>query len=312
MNCDSNRGLVFDIQHYAVHDGPGIRTLVFLKGCSLRCQWCSNPESQEHFPELKYLSSFCRKCFSCIQACPHNHSPSITSIPEFLSSLKLNCRNCNDLACTQACPHEALQSVGKWMSANEVFDIVAADRDFYRNSGGGLTLSGGEPLLQKEFCSDLLKKCQEQNISTAIETAGLVPTETLTNLEPLIDLFLFDLKVIDESLHQQLTGTSNQQILKNLETLCHIKKSKIKIRMVVVPNLNDSEKCAIELTKLCERLQLSEIELLHFHSLGQQKYFQLNRVPALPIYRPDEIESSFMQFHTYCTKHGLPMRAFER
>ena len=217
-------GLIFSIQRYSLHDGPGIRTIVFFKGCNLRCLWCHNPESQSAVPELMSYPDKCRNCGACTAFC----SKAFTDA----------CSKCG--SCASVCRYGAREKCGKKESADDVFDVILKDRDYYEVSGGGVTLSGGEPLLQPEFAAAILEKCRENGIHTAIETAGNVPSETLERLMPLTDLFLYDIKCIDTELHKNLTGVSNDLILSNARLLQN-SGAEVIFRMPVVPGFNDSE-----------------------------------------------------------------------
>jgi len=229
----ASSGVIFDIQHYAVHDGPGIRTLVFLKGCPLACAWCCNPESQRFEPEPRRL-----------------------------------------LDGTQ-------ELVGREASVAEVMARVAADKRFYENSGGGATFSGGEPLAQPAFLGGLLEACREAGIRSAVETCGYAPAADIARLEPLVDLFLYDIKIVDCRLHERWTGRGNETILENLRLLSGRCPAKVAVRTPVVPGATDSKDNLAAVASLCASLGLREPQLLAYHSLGSQKYAGLGRKCAL-------------------------------
>ncbi len=248
-------GLIFSIQRYSLHDGPGIRTIVFFKGCNLRCLWCHNPESQSAVPELMIYPDKCRSCGACTAFC----SKAFTDA----------CSKCG--SCASVCRYGARDKCGRKENADDVFDVILKDRDYYEVSGGGVTLSGGEPLLQPEFSVSLLEKCRENGIHTAVETAGNVPSETLERIMPLTDLFLYDIKCIDTELHKSLTGVSNDLILSNSRLLKN-GGAEVIFRMPVVPGFNDSEIGAVS-----EFVGNGKLELMPYHNICSAKYNALGR-----------------------------------
>jgi pyruvate formate lyase activating enzyme len=273
-----SQGRVFDIQQYAVHDGPGIRTLVFLKGCPLRCAWCCNPESQVSLPELRHVAARCQGCFSCIKACPQG------AIVEHHSHLQIDrrlCQRCEVRPCIESCPQAALSLVGREMSVGEVLTRVAADIPFYRNSGGGVTFSGGEPLAQPAFLKALLQGAKSLAIHTAVSTCGLAPIELLFSLLPLVDLFLFDLKIKAPEQHRHWTGVDNRPIHAALRFLVESCPNKIMVRIPIVVGCTDSPENAEGLAILCHELGLLRIILEPYHALGTSKYEEIGR--ALPL-----------------------------
>ena len=268
-------GMIFDIQRYSIHDGPGIRTTVFFKDCPLRCRWCSNPESWGREPRLFYMKSRCISCGSC-QAAPE--------------------------APQEACPTGALCLKGEKMTAEEVFGTILRDLPYYQKSGGGVTLSGGEPLLQKDFAAALLKLCKDAGIHTAIETTGLVPYETFEALEGLADLYLYDFKHPDPELHRKWTGRSNEQILENLERLSRT-PAHIHVRVPVIPGVNDQPETLREIASFLNSHGIRERTLLPFHQYGSSKYqslglsYEMADVPQMTDARLQELaeESQFYQ-----------------
>ena len=272
------KGTVFDIQKYSTHDGPGIRTVVFLKGCPLRCLWCCNPESQHTFPELEYRYQKCIKCGKCIIVCPR-HAITIFEGQRCNQIDRTVCDNCG--ICTEHCFVGALRMVGKQMSVEEVVAQVQRDRDYYRKSGGGITLSGGEPFLQEEFAIGILKNCYKRNINTAVETTGNTKWRILEQAAEYTNLFLYDLKHMDPQIHKTLTGVSNDLILENLRRL--IKHgSRIIIRIPVIPGLNFQKENLRMLAAFLQDTAVREIHLMPFHQLGKDKYKRLGRAYALP------------------------------
>ena len=245
-------GTVFDIQRFSIHDGPGIRTTVFLKGCTLRCVWCHNPESQLSQPQLAFYTHKCISCGRCENIC----KKAFTS----------DCTACGK--CAESCPAGAREILGREESAENILSIVVRDKAYYKTSGGGVTLSGGEPLLQADFATEILRLCKENDISTAIETAGNVPWENFLKVLPYCDLFLYDIKAIDEEKHKLLTGASNKLILENAEKLRALGKN-ILFRTPVVPGYNDDQ--LEKISAFCGK----NLELLSYHEIGKGKYESL-------------------------------------
>ena len=278
------KGLIFDIQHYAVHDGPGIRTTVFLKGCPLKCHWCCNPESQALGPELRHVGVRCHTCYSCAMACP---SGAIQKSPDGPLFKRQACRECGAWPCLEACGRGALARLGELVTADSVMARIAADVSFYRNSGGGVTLSGGEPFVQPEFLEEILRRCTGLEIHTAVETCGLVPLQTLMEIQPLVGLFLYDLKVIDPDKHVAFTGNSNEIILANLRALAEKARSRITVRVPLVPGCTDSAESIQAIADLMSDLELPKVELMPYHELGRDKYASLGREYPIACENPE-------------------------
>lgn len=278
-------GRVFNIQRFSTHDGPGIRTTVFLKGCTLRCPWCHNPESWLPGTEVAFQAELCRACGECIAACPNGaHRRSSQGGVEFDRG---RCRACG--RCAEACPSGALQVIGREMQAEEVGEIVARDIAYYRNSGGGVTLSGGEPLLQPGFAREILGLARRNGIHAALDTAGHVPWEDFDAVLPLVDLVLLDLKVMDPVLHRRLTGVSNERVLQNASLLSariFAQGGAWIVRLPVIPGVNDSPENAERTAAFLAALPAppTRVELLPFHELGAAKSVNLGREPP-PRYR---------------------------
>lgn len=274
VNWDT-RGNIFNIQRFSLHDGDGIRTIVFLKGCSLRCKWCSNPESQSFGKELMFKEINCIKCGKCIEVCKNG----AISFEE--GSIKINrelCKSCG--VCSIACCSNALEIMGKEMTVQELFKEVVKDKVFYEESGGGITLSGGEALLQPEFSSELLKACKLNGINTTIETAGNVPKDNLIKVMKYVDTFLYDIKVMDGNKHKEYTLVSNEKIIENLCLLA--KNNKVIIRIPLIKGVNDSEDNIEELLNMVNTIGgIKEIHLLPYHKLGVSKYMALGRTYEL-------------------------------
>ena len=266
--------MIFDIKHFAVHDGPGIRTTVFLKGCPLRCAWCHSPESQNMIPDLLLNSEKCIGCKSCVDICPTNAilSPGLIN--------KTACNLCG--ACTDICYAGAVEKIGNLITTDEVLSTVEKDRDLLLNSGGGVTLSGGEPLAQPSFAIDLLRRLKESGYHNALDTSGYTSWSVLEQALNYTDLVLFDLKHLDPVKHRQYTGKNNKLILENLNQASKLGK-RIWIRVPLIPGLNDDPE---HLTALARHLQCLRVERTYFlpyHSLGVSKYESLGRKYTLSI-----------------------------
>jgi len=276
------KGLVFNIQKYSVHDGPGIRTIVFLKGCPLSCRWCSNPESQRREPELAFNSGRCltfAKCTRCLQACLRG-----AIIREADDSLRIDrslCSGC-PMNCAEACPSQGLIVYGQERSVDDVLKVVEQDAAFYTRSSGGLTLSGGEPLLQGEFALALLRDARRRRIKTAVETCGMVPWKTLEAAAPYLNYVLYDIKHMDSGVHEEQTGCSNETILENFRKLAALDPDKpILARTPIIPGFNDSEEAIKAIAEFIKPFPNVRYEMLPYHRLGTQKYLFLDRVPPM-------------------------------
>jgi pyruvate formate lyase activating enzyme len=271
-------GLIFDIMRYALHDGPGIRTTVFFKGCPLSCWWCHNPESQSLYPELMYFPERCLRCDTCEVLCPQH---AVTRVGDAMITSDA-CRVCG--TCANACSAEAREVLGKWMSVEEVLAEVEKDVIFFDESGGGVTLSGGEPLLQPDFAEALLRGCRERGIHTALDTCGLAAIDALQRVARYVDLFLFDLKLLDAARHRQYAGADNGTILRNLEALATSGCNTV-VRFPVIPGINDSSGDTAQMIAFLTRLGLRRIDLLGYHKIGADKYRRLKME-----YRLDTVE----------------------
>ena len=271
-------GTLFNIQRYSIHDGDGIRTLVFFKGCPLRCLWCSNPESQAGGPELGFISSRCPGrdgCDAlCVAACPRGAVSFDTEGKPAVD--RRACNACGD--CALHCLKDALKIVGRQMTVDEVMAEVDKDRPFYRRSGGGITLGGGEPLLQHRFAAGLLEAAHDAYLHTALETCGHAPWHHFEAVLRHTDLLCYDIKHADPGRHRELTGQSNELILDNLRRALSLKAaSDILVRVPVVPGCNSSEPEISAIARLVSGLGLHRIELVPYHQLGVAKYGQYGR-----------------------------------
>lgn len=275
-------GILFDIQHFSIHDGPGIRTAIFFKGCTLRCFWCHNPESIHRQPEIEFFAGRCASCGVCLTECP-NSACSLDADGAVVHD-PARCMACG--ACQNFCFAEALVLAGREWSLNEVMADLRQDRAFYDNSGGGVTLTGGEPVLQTDFARAILEWCKVEGIHTAIETAGNYPWAKLESLLPFVDLVMMDIKHLDTDQHRRATGAPNRRILDNARRLALTDKPLI-FRTPVVPTVNDSEAdlraIAAFVGELVEARHINAgesaapitYELLAFHRLAGDKYRSL-------------------------------------
>ena len=263
---------VFDIQRFSVHDGPGIRTTVFLKGCPLNCLWCHNPESKTKAPELMLHATTCVGCGECVGAC-ENKLHSFVENEHIIDRNK--CSVCGK--CADSCVFGALVVSGKTMSAEEVLSEVMRDKSFYDNSGGGVTVSGGEPLMQADFCCELFSSAKEQGISTAVETSGFGRWENIERLSECVDYFLWDYKETSPERHREYTGVDNALILENLAKLDAL-GAKIVLRCPIIPGLNDRDEHFLGIAEVANKHKsILRVEIEPYHSLGKSKAFAIGK-----------------------------------
>jgi len=266
-------GRVFDIKRYSIHDGPGIRTTVFLKGCSLRCLWCHNPESVDPGPELMHWPSRCSRCYSCLQACPKGALAKDAAGAVAIDRAK--CDLCGQ--CAEACLYDALQVIGREMSVEDVLEEAGKDKIFYDQSGGGITLSGGDPSVQAGFAEALLEGCRARGIGTAVDTAGLSSNGVLDRLASKADLILYDLKVMDDVRHKELTGVSNVPVLDNLKRLA-AGRTEVWVRIPLVAGVNDDDDNIRRTIGFLSSLKtIRRVGLLPYHSSGLDKARRIGR-----------------------------------
>jgi pyruvate formate lyase activating enzyme len=275
----NSRGMIFDIDRYAIHDGPGIRVLIFMKGCALRCLWCCNPESQSFLPEVAYFPAKCINCGACVELCPEK-------------AIKLDrgriviewelCKNCGK--CVDHCFTDARKLFGRLMSIDELFQEVQKNIVFFRNSGGGVTIGGGEVTGQADFVREFLKRCKKEQVHTAIETCGYCSWENLRTILEYTDLVFYDMKHMDSQKHKKFTGVPNSRILKNLIRVSREPVDLI-IRVPVIPDHNDDQgniRSTVEfIVKELDLSRFKRVELLPYHKLGSFKYDRLGRTYSL-------------------------------
>lgn len=271
MKVKQSIGIVFDIQRYSIHDGPGIRTLVFMKGCPLRCLWCANPEGQRFEPTLLFVERQCVGCQNCVENCPVGAISEDTKRILWTRELCVEC-----FECLNGCHSQARQVCGKSFTVEQLLDEVEKDRAFFRRSHGGVTIGGGDPLAQSEFCREFLKEAKKSNLRTAIETSGYGQWKHLKDLMEYTDILFIDIKHMNSVQHKKLTGKANELILKNIEKASEVnlnEETEIVIRIPVIPTLNDSEENIRATAEFARSLKsIKKIELLPYHNMGQAKY----------------------------------------
>ncbi len=279
------KGTVFDVQRFSVHDGPGIRTTVFLKGCPLRCLWCHNPESQRLQPEVFFQPANCLDCRRCFSACPEQ----ALDRDRPARVIRNRCTGCGE--CAAVCVTEALTMTGQEMMVEEVMDRIDRDAAFYATSGGGVTLSGGDPIAQVQFSVEILRRCQEKGYHTCVETSGQAPWSDLARILAHTDLVLYDIKAIDDRAHRRFTGVSNRRILDNARRAAELGKAMV-LRVPVVPGCNDDPANLEATARFAASLPgCPAVELLPYHQMAESKYDRLGRVYSLKGLKPPSAES---------------------
>lgn len=261
-------GIIFNIQRFSIHDGPGIRSTVFMKGCPLSCDWCHNPESQQPLPAVMHWPTRCTHCQQCAAHCPEQAISFTTGRQQRI------CSACG--VCVANCPNGALEVVGRLISDAEVTTELLKDEAFYDQSGGGVTFSGGEPLAQPEFLEAMLRNARRYRWHTVVDTSGYAPWPVLRRLLPLVDLWLYDVKLMDDAAHQLFTGVSNRLILDNLTQLVAL-GSNVQVRVPVIPGVNDHEQNWKQLVEFLRPLAIRGIKLLGYHGFAAEKYARLGR-----------------------------------
>ncbi len=288
---------VFEIKRFAVHDGDGIRTTVFFKGCPLRCVWCHNPEGISQGPELAYYAHKCTVCGACASKCESGCHTVENGVHTFDRS---RCTACGK--CESVCIGGALKLYGKEMTARELFEILVEDKMFYDRSGGGVTLSGGECLMHADFCAELLKMLKDEGISTAVDTSGCVSKKAIDTVFPFTDVFLYDLKAFDSEIHRMATGLPNTRIIENLSYINDL-GGRVEVRIPYVPEYNGAE-----IEKIAEHLSglkcITKVRVLPYHNYASSKYSALGMENTLPVTLPadEEIERAVSVLESYGIK----------
>jgi len=302
---NAKKGIVFNIVHGSMVDGYGIRTTVFLKGCPLHCKWCCNPEGQKFDPELRYVETLCKGCMKCIDVCPEGAIQK-REAGETVAIDRDRCTNC--MKCIDSCFFGALEKFGEYYTVDELFDIIRRDTAYYKSSGGGVTIGGGEASMHTDFTLALIRKCKENFIHVAVDTCGYTVNETAFQVLSEADLLLYDLKGMDTEKHIRDTGVSNDLILSNLKKLDELNVPTI-IRMPLIPGHNDSDE---EIEKAAEFLStlknLDRVDLMNYHTFGVVKYAQIGKKYELELTplspeRLDEICAIFAR-HSIRTQIG--------
>ncbi|MDR1182384.1 MAG: glycyl-radical enzyme activating protein [Bacteroidales bacterium] len=297
-------GLITTIQRMSIHDGPGIRSAVFMKGCNLRCWWCHNPETWEFNFQLQYINDKCLRCNDCIKKC---EIQALDTEADGIRIARERCTLCGK--CTKVCPSGALTMIGEQVEAEEVVRRVEQDIIFYEESGGGITLSGGEPLMQLDFTKKILSLCKAKHIHTAIESNLMVHPKAIKALLPLVDLWMCDIKTIDPATHKKYTGVSNERIIKNFKYIINNNATVI-ARTPVIPGFNDTEECIESICKLIQDLPV-KCELLGFHTLGFDKFCQLgltnlcSGLKPLTAQRLSELKRIFKKYNIKTTHENI-------
>lgn len=310
------KGKIYDIQGFSVHDGPGIRTTVFLKGCPLHCPWCHSPESQSFLTQMSYTATRCigtELCGECLRVCPaqaveqgkEEVNPADKSVLHKAVWHRDRCLQC--AACTQVCFPEALSLCGKDYTVDEVADILRADYAYFSGSDGGVTVSGGEPLSQIDFTEALLKVVHGEGVHTAVDTTGFVPQEAIRRVLPYTDLFLYDLKHMDSAEHERITGVPNELIHENARFIAR-NGGKMQIRVPVIPTYNDSEENIRRVAEFCVELgdAVTVVQLLPFHHFGSAKYERMQMYDPIPMTLESPSDETMERYRALMESYGLP------
>ncbi|MCL2538953.1 MAG: glycyl-radical enzyme activating protein [Oscillospiraceae bacterium] len=305
----SRQGLIFDIDRFSSHDGPGIRTGVFLKGCPLRCDWCHSPESQSAKKELLYRASRCVGCFLCVSSCNGGAIESLfpsqqSESPELIAIDRKVCVSC--FSCAKACYSHALRVCGELETVDDIVETALQDKPFFDNSGGGVTVSGGEPLMQPGFTLELLSRCRSHGIHTALETCGYGSGGQLLEIAQCCDLIFFDVKLLSETLHRRYTGVGNELILNNLRLLCGCEgqAEKVVVRVPCIPQVNDSLEEIEKTAEFVRDLGIRRMEIMPYNAMAGSKYRWIFRPYPLEGFEPREAEH-YENLREIVKKNGL-------
>ncbi len=306
---EQETGIVFNVQRYTIHDGPGIRTELFLKGCPLSCKWCGNPESHKPYIQAGIYPSKCLgldKCGSCVKQC--GQGALLFRDGKLAAIEKERCANC--VKCAEACPADAIKQWGKKITVAEAMEVIRKDIPYYKNSGGGVTVSGGEPLLQAGFVAGLFEECKKEGVHTCLETTLCPEWDVVARTLPVTDLYISDVKHMDSAVHKKYTGIGNERILENIERLTRAGKPLI-LRIPVIPGVNDAEE-NMEATAdfLCGKLEgkILQLQLLEFMRLGEEKYASLcipYPMEGIEVDK-DKFSEKVKGFAAYFNRRGIP------
>lgn len=314
-DSSENYGIVANVQRFTIHDGPGIRTELFLKGCPLRCEWCSNPETYERSPQIGVFTEKCIGCGHCLKACNEHGKNALIIKDKVVGINRELCDNC--LLCEKECFSDALKLWGEKMTVDKAMDVIRRDRDYYDKSGGGVTLSGGEPLLQWRFCRDLLRACKDDSLHTCLESALHVNPKTIDEVAPYVDLFITDIKQMDSDIHKKFTGVGNELILSNMKKLVDMDVPMV-IRMPIIPGFNDNTEYIDSasdfiLNDLSNKPK--QIQLLKYRPLGEEKAEKLGLPLQMKGMKIDDKEGFTRQIRGYVQRmndKGIPATAGSR
>jgi pyruvate formate lyase activating enzyme len=299
MNREMNEGIIFDIKKYAIHDGPGIRTTVFLKGCPLNCWWCHNPESQKTESEIMLYTDRCiLSCNLCVERCPQK---AIKKNGNIIINRKF-CDSCGE--CEDICPSEAIKISGKKITVNYIMEEIEKDTLFYDESSGGITISGGEPMLQIDFLEQILKESKERYLTTVVDTSGYIDFSYFKRINDFVDLFFYDIKLMNDNLHKKYTGVSNKLILENLIKLSEIHNN-IEVRIPLIEGITDTEENIKLIMGFLKKIKgIKKISLLNYHKGGIAKYDRLGIKYKLQNIRPLSDEK-ILKIKEYFEKQGF-------